>query len=111
MKSTTWRPCWNNPSIWRMFHVRPDREILITVDLPRAKLLTFELEWDDLEGRRHYVAWGPKKGLEIGVVDLDLRVPAATSPDAQMLGSARRIVEGAGLENPMSDWILDRLPA
>jgi hypothetical protein len=121
MESFTWRPCWNDPSIWRMFYVRPDRELLVTVDLPHAKLLAFELEWDDAQGRRRYLTWSAKKGFEMGGVDpehvagpeglADVRIPSTSPPAGEVLGAARRIVEGAGLGSPLGDWILARLAA
>ena len=118
MHSTTWHRCWNKPWIWRMFDVRPDREVLVTVDLAQARLLAFELEWEDREGRRRYLAWSHKTGFDAGMVDLDeasavaaVRISSTGPPDGEVLGAARRMVEAAGLGAPLGDWILSRLSA
>ena len=117
----TWHRCWNDPTVWRMLEVRPDRELLVVVDAARAKLLSFELEWEDGEGRRRYLTWGSRKGFELGVVEpeppssssnglSEFRVPSKHAPDGEILGTARRIVEST-LGRPVSDWILELLAA
>jgi len=105
-----------------MLDVRPDRELLVTVDLARSKLLAFELEWDDAAGRRHYLTWGPAAGFGVGVVDLDqasadpeglveLRIPLAASPDPELLETVRRMITASDLGSPVSELILGRLSA
>ena len=113
--SLAWRPCGEDLSIWRMVCIRPDRELFATIDLARAELLSFEIEWDDAEGQRPFVTWSVRSGFSAGKTDSEETIaePEAVSAvgSAKVLGMALVIVEDAGIVSPVTTWIMDRLSA
>jgi len=111
----TWRPCGEDLSIWRMVCIRPDQELFATIDLARAELLSFEVEWDEAEGHRSFVTWSVRSGFSAGGTDsvnsIDESEAESTGGSPKILGMALVIVEDAGIVSPVATWILDRLSA
>lgn len=113
--SVTWRPCEEDLSIWRLFCLWPDRELLATFDLSRAELLSFDVEWEIPEGRRRFVTWSTGRGFSSGTTDSERTIDdpgdGTGGVDPGILGMALVIVEGAGVDSPVTTWILERLSA
>jgi len=111
MGAVTWRPCAGDLSVWRMLCLQPDRELFATINITCSQLLAFDIEWDDGNGCHHFITWGAGSGLNAGVVDAGEEERAVREQEAtpRLLGTARRIVEEAGIVSLVSTWILEQL--
>jgi len=98
-----------------MLCVRSDRELFATIDLARAELLSFEVEWDDRDGVRRFVTWSVRRGLTAGKTDSESTTGESgadsDADDPKVLGTALVIVEDAGIGSPVAEWIMGRLSA
>jgi hypothetical protein len=98
-----------------MLCVRPDRELFATIDLARAELLSFEVEWEDRDGVRRFVTWSVRRGFTMGKTDSESTTGESGDEggagDPKVLGMALVIVEDAGIGSPVAEWIMDRLSA
>jgi hypothetical protein len=94
-----------------MLCLQADRELFATINITCSQLLSFDIEWDDENGRHHFITWGAGSGLSAGIVDLGEEERSHREQEAspRLLGTARRIVEEAGIVSLVATWILEHL--
>ncbi len=94
-------------------------DVLLLHDARSGAFLSFEIEWDARGARRAYVTWARGAGVRTGIIDTgetDALSPKASplvvwdpQPRPDLVGSARRLVLEAGIEEGLRDAVLARL--